>query len=160
MSSDCVKELIESFSQVESEALLDQVVLCAAAVGGTPYAGFVDVVPLQELAYPSHVLAAPGDPLGVSRWLVESGVLKELAIASDPVLLVQDWSVGVPGFLAVPVPLATRDQAYLWVAGRRFTEREEHLLGRLAAAAGRAIEASRGLEVAARMLRSVHAFTA
>ncbi|MGV9307257.1 MULTISPECIES: hypothetical protein [unclassified Nonomuraea] len=160
MSSDCVKELIESFSHVEPDALLDQVVRCASAVGGTPYAGFVDVDPLQELAYPSHVLLAPGDPLGVAGWLLESGVLKELANASDPVLLLQDWSVRGPGFLAVPVPLATRDQAYLWVAGRRFTEREEHLLGRLAAAAGRAIEASRGLQVAARMLRSVHAFTA
>ncbi|GAA2372176.1 hypothetical protein [Nonomuraea africana] len=160
MTSDCVKELIESFSRTEADDLLGQVVRCAAAVGGTSYAGFAEVDPLQELACLTHALIPRDDRLGVRAWLEESGTLKELATGSDPVLVAKDPSLGAPGFLAVPVPLATRDLVYLWVAGGRFTDREEHLLGRLALACGRALEASRGLEAAARMLRSVHAFTA
>ncbi|MEU4548983.1 hypothetical protein [Nonomuraea dietziae] len=159
MTSDCVKELIESFSHMAPDELLDLVVRCAAAVGGTPYAGFVEVDPLQVRARLSHVLIPQDDRLGVRAWLQESDVLKELAVSSGPVLVARDPSLGSPGFLSVPVPLATRDLAHLWVAGGRFTDREEHLLGRLALACGRALEASRGLEAAARMLRSVHAFT-
>jgi hypothetical protein len=105
-----------------------------------------------------HVHAPPGDPLRVRRWLKESGVLKTLASAPDALLIAPDPSMGEPGFLSMPLPLATHDQACVWVAGRRFGESEEHLLGRFATAAGRALEAANGLEAAVRLLRGVQAF--
>jgi hypothetical protein len=56
------------------------------------------------------------------------------------------------------VPPATHAQAFLWVAGWPFDDVDEHLLGRVATAAGRALEGARSLEAAVRLLRSVQAF--
>ncbi|MFI6601074.1 hypothetical protein ACIBHX_32915 [Nonomuraea sp. NPDC050536] len=152
-------EFIAAFSRLDGAELMSELTAFAAAVLAVDYAGFVRIDRLREAAHPLHVLAPPGDPLRVRAWLAESGVLKELALSSDPVRLARDPSVGEPGFLATPVPMATLDHGYLWAAGRGFCERDEHLLGRLSAAAGRALEAACELEAAARMLRGVQAFS-
>ncbi|MEU8246526.1 hypothetical protein [Nonomuraea sp. NPDC048916] len=151
-------ELITSFSCLDATRLIDRLARTAAAVTGTTYAGFVRADALRETAHAVHVLTPPGDPLRVRPWLAESGVLKTLAASPAPMLLTRDPSVGEPGFLATPVPLATRDHALLWVAGRVFSDRDEDLLSRFATAAGRALEAASGLEAAVRQLRGVHAF--
>ncbi|MFD1543017.1 hypothetical protein [Nonomuraea guangzhouensis] len=153
-----MRELIASFSCLDSAGLIDRLSRTAAAVTGTAYAGFVRVDALREVAHTVNVHAPPVDPLRVLPWLEESGVLKTLASASGPVLIVPDPSMGEPGFLAMPLPLATRDHAFLWVAGRRFGDPDEHLLSRFATAAGRALEAVSGLEAAVRLLRGVQAF--
>ncbi|NRQ35206.1 hypothetical protein HII36_25755 [Nonomuraea sp. NN258] len=153
-----MRELINSFSCLEAGGLLDRLARAAAAIGGTAYAGFVGVDPLRHEARPIHLHGPPGDPLGVRRWLSESGVLKELAAASAPVRLPRDAALGEPGFLATPVPLATRDHTFLWVAGRGFGDNDEHLLSRFATASGRALEAASGLEAAVHLLRGVRAF--
>ncbi|MCK2216427.1 hypothetical protein MF672_021860 [Actinomadura sp. ATCC 31491] len=153
-----MRELISAFSGVEAADLIDRLARTAAAVADTGYAGFVRVDPLRQEAWPVHVHAPPGDPLGVRRWLAESGVLKELAVAAEPVRLARDASVGEPGFLAAPVPLASRDHTFVWVAGREFGDGDEHLLSRFSMAAGRALEAASGLEAAVRLLRGVRAF--
>lgn len=154
-----VRELLVSLSCVDGQELMARLARAAACVAGTGYAGFVRVDALGESAAPVHVLTPPGDPLRVRAWLRESGVLKELAVCADPVRLPRDPSVGEPGFLSMPVPMATFDHGHLWVAGRAFHDGDEHLLSRLSAAAGRALEAASGLEAAARMLRGVRAFT-
>ncbi|HEX4816145.1 MAG TPA: hypothetical protein VFV66_25655 [Nonomuraea sp.] len=153
-----MRELIAAFSCLESADLVDRLARAAAAVAGTAYAGFVRVDPLRQEALSVHVHAPPGDPLRVRRWLVESGVLKELAVSPGPVRLTHDPAVGEPGFLATPVPLVTRDHTFVWVAGRGFGDGDEHVLGRFATAAGRALEAASGLEAAVRLLRGVRAF--
>ncbi|WP_157548882.1 hypothetical protein [Nonomuraea candida] len=153
-----MRELLASFSCLEAVGLTDRLARTAAAVAGTGYAGFVRVDPLRQEAVPVHVHAPPGDPLRLRRWLAESGVLKELAASSATVRLARDASVGEPGFLAAPVPAAVWDQTFVWVAGRAFCDGDEHLLGRFATAAGRALEAANGLEAAVRLLRGVRAF--
>ncbi|GAA3113691.1 hypothetical protein GCM10010466_00980 [Planomonospora alba] len=152
---DRLRTLIESFAGPGADRLVEQVVAAAATVCTTGYAGLVEVDPVAENVHPVHVHTPPGDPLALRRWLRDSAVLATLAARSDPLLLPMEES---PGFLAVPVPLAARGQAYLWVAGRRFDHRDEDLLVRFATAAGRAMEAAHGFEAAVRMLRAVHAF--
>ncbi|MEU7838770.1 hypothetical protein [Nonomuraea sp. NPDC049129] len=154
-----MRELIASFSCLDPAGLIDRLSGTAAAVTGTAYAGFVRVDALREVAQAVNVHAPPVDPLRVRPWLQESGVLKTLATRSVRLLIVPDASMGEPGFLAMPVPLATREHVFLWVAGRRFGEREEHLLSRFATASGRALEAASGLEAAIRLLRGVQAFS-
>lgn len=156
--ADCVGELIDAFSCLDTDELLERLAGSAAVVVGATYAGFVEVDRLQESARAFHVHGPARDPLRVRSWLTESGVLKELAVCSDALALPWDPSVGEPGFLAMPIPLATHDHAFLWVAGRRFCDDDEHLLSRFATAAGRALEAASGMEAAARMLRGVRAF--
>ncbi|MFI6297397.1 hypothetical protein ACIBEJ_37790 [Nonomuraea sp. NPDC050790] len=153
-----VHELIQDFSRVDVGALIERLARSAAVVTDADYAGLVQVDPLQELARSVALHGPPGDPLRVRTWLAESGVLKELAACHEPVLLPRDLPVGEPGFLAVPVPLATREQAFLWIAGRDFDDADAHLLGRFATAAGRALEAASGMEAAVRLLRGVQAF--
>ncbi|MFI6478183.1 hypothetical protein ACIBH1_09645 [Nonomuraea sp. NPDC050663] len=153
-----VSGLVAELSRVNAEQLLDRMARAAAAVTGAGCAGFVEVDPLQDCAWPVRVHVPPGDPQRVRRWLAESGALKTLATACGAVRLAADPEFGEPGFLAVPMPLATHAQAYLWVAGRAFDDIDEHLLGRFATAAGRALEGARSLEAAARMLRAVQAF--
>ncbi|MDR8409334.1 hypothetical protein MTP10_11350 [Nonomuraea sp. 3-1Str] len=153
-----VHELIRSFSCPDAAALADLLARAAADVSGTGYAGLVRVDPLREAARVVHLHAPPGDPLGVRPWLAEPGVLKLLTLSAGQVRLPRDATVGEPGFLATPVPLAAREQLHLWVAGRDFGDHDEHLLSRLATAGGRALEAASGLEAAARLLRGVHAF--
>ncbi|WP_336208768.1 hypothetical protein [Nonomuraea sp. LPB2021202275-12-8] len=154
------RELITAFSCLESAGLIDRLARTAATVVGAAYAGFVRVDPLREEARAVHMHGPPGDPLQMRCWLKESGVLKELAVSLSRVLLVPDASVGAPGFLASPVPLATHDHTFLWVAGRGFDDLDEHLLGRFATASGRALEAASGLDAAVRLLRGVQALTA
>ncbi|WP_143590415.1 hypothetical protein [Thermoactinospora rubra] len=153
-----LRELIVVFSRVDAEEVLDRLALTAAAVAGTGCAGLVEVDVRQELARPVRVHVPPGDPLRIRAWLRDSSVLKVLAAGRGPIRLAGDAAAGEPGFLAVPVPLATFEQAYVWAAGRSFDDADEHLLGRFATAAGRALEAARGLEAAVRMLRGVQAF--
>ncbi|MEV4178187.1 MULTISPECIES: hypothetical protein [unclassified Nonomuraea] len=153
-----VRELIASFSCLEAGDLLERLARTAAAVAGTGYSGFVRVDALRQEASAVHVHAPPGDPLGLRRWLAESGVLKELAASSVTVRLAHDASMGEPGFLATPVPVAARDHTFVWVAGRGFCDRDEHLLSRFATATGRALEAASGLEAAVRLLRGVRSF--
>ncbi|GGK66895.1 hypothetical protein Ppa06_23530 [Planomonospora parontospora subsp. parontospora] len=157
-SGDRLRGLIETFAGPGADHLVEQVVAAAAAVCSAGYAGLVEVGPVAENARPVHMHAPPGDPLAVLRWLRDGTVLTTLAARSDPLRLPREERTGQPGFLAVPVPLASRGQAYLWVAGRRFDHRDEDLLVRFATAAGRALEAAQGFEAATRMLRSVHAF--
>lgn len=153
-----VRELIASFSCLEAPDLIDRLARTAAAVAGTTYSGFVRVDALRQEACCVHVHAPPGDPLRLRRWLAESGVLKELAVSSVTVRVGRDASVGEPGFLATPVPVAARDHTFVWVAGRGFGDGDEHLLSRFATAAGRALEAASGMEAAVRLLRGVRAF--
>ncbi|MGR6917339.1 hypothetical protein ACU635_24145 [[Actinomadura] parvosata] len=153
-----MRELLSAFSCLEGAELLGRLARTAAAVASAPYAGFVRVDALRQEACPVHVHAPPGDPLRLRRWLAESGVLKELAAAPEAVRLAPDVSMGEPGFLAMPVPVAARDHTFLWVAGRGFCDGDEHLLGRFATAAGRALEAASGCEAAVRLLRGVRAF--
>ncbi|GAA5075831.1 GAF domain-containing protein [Thermocatellispora tengchongensis] len=153
-----LRVLIERFAGHDPDDLAATLVTAAATLCGTGCGGLVEVVPADEHAFPVHTLTPPGDPLDVRRWLADSGVLKMLAAGSDPVLLPRDPALNDPGFLGVPLPLGTRRQAYLWVAGRRFGEQDEDLLVRFAAAAARALEAASGFEAAARLLRAVHAF--
>ncbi|MFG1703242.1 hypothetical protein ACFLIM_08615 [Nonomuraea sp. M3C6] len=153
-----MRELIASFSCLEPAELADRLARTAAAVTGTAYAGFVRVDALRHEARSIHLYAPPGDPLRVRRWLAESGVLKELAAVSVTLRLARDPSMGEPGFLATPVPVAAWDHTFVWVAGRGFGDGDEHLLSRFATAAGRALEASSGLEAAVRLLRGVRAF--
>ncbi|MGW0203049.1 hypothetical protein [Nonomuraea sp. NPDC003201] len=153
-----MRELIASFSCLEAVDLLDRLARTAAAVTGTAYAGFVRVDALRLEADAIHTHAPPGDPQRVRRWLAGSGVLKELATVPATVRLARDAAVGEPGFLATPLPLATRDHTFVWVAGRGFGDGDEHLLSRFATAAGRALEAASGLEAAVRLLRGVRAF--
>ncbi|QYC42825.1 hypothetical protein Nocox_26120 [Nonomuraea coxensis DSM 45129] len=153
-----MRELISAFSGLEAADLVDRLARAAAAVANTSYAGFVRVDPQREEARPMYVLVPPGDPLRVRSWLAESGVLKELAYAVEPVRLAYDPGVGEPGFLATPVPALSCDHVYVWVAGRGFCDGDEHLLSRYAIAAGRALEAASGLEAAVRLLRGVRAF--
>lgn len=150
-----MRELITAFSCLEVADVIERLARGAAAVAGTAYAGFVHVDVLRRDARPLHVHAPPGDPLRVRRWLSGSGVLKELAVAEGALRLARDETMGEPGFLAVPVPAQVRDHAFVWVAGRGFQERDEHLLSRYATAAGRAVEGVRGLEAAVRLLRGV-----
>ncbi|GAA3447256.1 hypothetical protein [Planomonospora venezuelensis] len=155
---DSLRGLIEIFSGLDADDLIEQVVAAAATVCATGYAGLVEVDPAEESALLVCMHAPPGDPLAVRRWLRDGTALKTLATRRRPVSLSRDPALGRPGFLAVPVPLATRGEAYLWVAGRPFDHRDEDLLVRFATAAGRAVEAARGFEAATRLLRSVHAF--
>ncbi|MEU8110039.1 hypothetical protein AB0C18_40665 [Nonomuraea muscovyensis] len=157
-----MRHLMTSLSGLDAAGLVDLLAGTAAAVTGAPCAGFVRVDPLGEEADVVNVHAPPGDPLRVRAWLAESGVLKALAVPPRRALLPRDASVGEPGFLALPVPPVPpvrREEVLVWVAGRDFGECEEHLLSRLATAAGRALEAASGLEAAVRILRGVHAFT-
>lgn len=158
MTNACVDALIDTFTCLNVEELCARLAGSAAVLAAVPYAGFVEVDPLQERAALAHVHGPARDPLRVRGWLAHSGVLKTLATSSDPVALPWDPACGEPGFLAVPVPLATFDAAFLWVAGRPFDDGDEHLLGRFAVACGRAMEAAQGLEAAIRLLRGVHAF--
>jgi hypothetical protein len=153
-----MRELIAAFSFLEAAEVIDRLARGAAAVTGAAYAGFVHVDALRQEARPVHVHAPPGDPLRVRTWLSESGVLKELAVCAGTVRLAYDRSVGEPGFLATPVPLATREHTFVWIAGRAFGDGDEHLLSRFATASGRALEAASGLEAAVRLLRGVRAF--
>ncbi|WP_327091916.1 hypothetical protein OIE66_15205 [Nonomuraea sp. NBC_01738] len=153
-----VRELISAFSALDAGVVSERLVRSAAGLVSASYAGFVRVDPLRESARSVCVHAPAGDPLRVRPWLTESGVLKELAASSSPVLLARDPSVGEPGFLATPVPVATLERVFVWVAGRGFDETDEHLLGRFATAAGRALEAASGFEAAVRMLRGVQSF--
>ncbi|WP_219460711.1 hypothetical protein [Nonomuraea rhizosphaerae] len=153
-----MRELIASFTCLDPAGLIDRLSRTAAAVAGTAYAGFVRVDVLREVAHTVNVHAPPGDPLRVRPWLEESGVLKALSAAPGPLLIAPDLVLGEPGFLAMPLPLATCDHGFVWVAGRRFGEPDEHLLSRFATAAGRALEAATGLEAAVRLLRGVQAF--
>ncbi|MGP3932800.1 hypothetical protein [Nonomuraea sp. KM88] len=153
-----MRELIAVFSCLEAVNLIDRLARTAAAVAGTGNAGFVRVDVLRRHACSIHVHTPPGDPLSVRRWLAESGVMKELVASQATVRLARDVSVGEPGFLSMPVPMATRDSTHLWVAGRGFSDGDEHLVSRFAAAAGRALEAAGGLEAAVRMLRGVRSF--
>lgn len=152
-----MRELVSTFACLDSAGLMDRLARTAAAMVRVGYAGFVRVDPLREEACAVMTHAPPGDPLRIAAWLAESGVLKELAASAGPVLLACQWPAGAPGFLATPVATATCDHAFLWAAGRDFDDRDEHLLGRFATAAGRALEASDGLEAAARLLRAVQA---
>lgn len=152
-------ELVASLSALDPVALIDRLSMTASAVTGAAYAGFVRVDPLGEAARLVHVHAPPDDPLRVRPWLADSGVLKIMALSPGPARLPHDPAAGEPGFLFAPVPLATREHVLLWVAGRAFRDRDEHLLSRLATAAGRALEAASGLEAAVRVLNGVHAFT-
>ncbi len=151
-----MRDLITSFSCPEAADLVDRLARAAAAVAGTPYAGFVRVDVLRQETSCVHVHAPAGDPL--RRWLAESGVMKELATSSVALRLARDASVGEPGFLATPVPVVARDHVFVWVAGRGFCDGDEHLLGRFATAAGRAMVAACGMEAAVRLLRGVRAF--
>ncbi|MEV0587316.1 hypothetical protein [Nonomuraea sp. NPDC050310] len=153
-----VHDLVAALRRLDADEVLDRLVRSAAALAGTGCAGLVEVDALRECAWPVRVQAPPGDPLRVRAWLAESVTLKVLAGAEGGVRLPYEPEFGEPGFLAVPVPMATRGQAYLWAAGRAFDDGDEHLLGRLATAGGRALEAARGLEAAVRMLRGVQAF--
>ncbi|MEU5867749.1 hypothetical protein ABZ815_41735 [Nonomuraea sp. NPDC047529] len=153
-----MRDLISAFSCLEVADVIDRLARAAAVVAGTAYAGFVHVDVLRREARPVHVHAPPGDPLRVRRWLTESGVLKELAVAEEALRLARDETMGEPGFLAVPVPAQLRDHTFVWVAGRGFQEGDEHLLGRFATAAGRAVEGARGLETAVRLFRGVRTF--
>ncbi|MFG3438699.1 hypothetical protein ACGF0J_15750 [Nonomuraea sp. NPDC047897] len=157
-----MRQLMTSLSGLDPAELHDRLARTAAAVTGAPCAGFARVDPLGERATVVHVHAPPGDPLGVREWLAGSGVLKALAVSPGRALLPRDASVGEPGFLAVPVPPVPPvrcEEVLVWVAGRDFGECDEHLLGRFATAAGRALEAANGLEAAVRILRGVQAFT-
>lgn len=153
-----MRELVATFTCLSSARLMERLARTAAAVVRVDYAGFVRVDPLREEARAVTTHVPPGDPLRVRPWLAESGVLKELAVSYGPVLLAWDRQARAPGFLAVPLGAATCDHAFLWTAGRAFDDRDEHLLGRFAIAAARALEASTGLETAARLLRGVQAF--
>ncbi|MEV4396730.1 hypothetical protein [Nonomuraea sp. NPDC049607] len=153
-----MRDLISAFSCLEIADVIDRLARAAAVVAGTAYAGFVHVDVLRREARPVHVHAPPGDPLRVRRWLTESGVLKELAVVEEALRLARDETMGEPGFLAVPVPAQVRDHTFVWVAGRGFQEGDEHLLGRFATAAGRAVEGARGLETAVRLFRGVRTF--
>lgn len=156
-----MRQLMTSLSGLHPAELLDRLARTAAAVTGAACAGFARVDRLGEEAVVVHVHAPPGDPLRVRAWLAESGVLKALAVSPGRALLPRDASVGEPGFLAVPVPPVPPvrcEEVLVWVAGRDFGECDEHLLGRFATAAGRALEAASGLEAAVRILRGVHAF--
>ncbi|MFC4121111.1 hypothetical protein [Nonomuraea zeae] len=153
-----MRELIASFSSLQAADVIDRLARTAAAVAGTAYSGFVRVDALRQEACPVHVHAPPGDPLRVRRWLIESGVLKELAASPATVRLARDPLMGEPGFLAAPVPAAAWDHLFVWVAGRGFCDGDEHLLSRFATASGRAMEAASGLEAAVRLLRGVRAF--
>ncbi|MFB9880600.1 hypothetical protein ACFFMN_21855 [Planobispora siamensis] len=155
---DSLQSLIETFTGLDADDLIDQVVAAAATVCSTGYSGLVQVDPVQESATLVRLHTPPGDPLAVESWLQDGPVLKTLATRCHPIRLPRDSVLGHPGFLAVPVPLATREEAYLWAAGRPFDHRDEDLLVRFATAAGRAMEAARGFEAATRLLRSVHAF--
>ncbi|MDF5753809.1 hypothetical protein [Spongiactinospora sp. TRM90649] len=157
-AGDALRALIDCFSGHDSAGMVGRLVEAAAAVAGTRYAGLIEVEPADERAFRVLERTPPGDPQRVGRWLTGSGVLRTLATGSDPIRLPRDPSAYAPGFLAVPIPLSTRRQAYLWVAGRGFDDADEHLLVRLAWAAGTALEAACGLETATRALRSVHAF--
>ncbi|MFC4062147.1 hypothetical protein ACFOWE_27915 [Planomonospora corallina] len=157
-SGDRLRVLIESFARPGPDRLVEQVVAAAATVCSAGYAGLVEVDPVAESAHPVHVHTPPGDPLALRRWLRDSAVLTTLAARSDPIRLPGEEAADRPGFLAVPVPLAARGRAYLWVAGRCFDHWDEDLLVRFATAAGRAMEAAHGFEAAVRMLRAVHAF--
>jgi hypothetical protein len=152
-------ELLASFSCLDPPVLFDRLTRTAAAITTAPYAGFVRVDALREVAQALHVHLPPADPLRVRSWLAESGVLKTLAASSRPVLIPPEPEVGEPGFLAMPLPMTTRDRAFVWVAGRRFGEPDEYLLSRFATAAGRALEAASGMEAAVRLLHGVQAFT-
>ncbi|MGP3913551.1 hypothetical protein [Nonomuraea sp. 10N515B] len=153
-----MRELVADFSCLQADDLVDRLARAAAAVAGTAYAGFVRVDPLRREALPVHLHGPPGDPLRIGPWLAESGVLKELALSAGTLRLAQDAAVGEPGFLATLVPVVAREHTFVWVAGRRFGDADEHLLGRFATAAGRALEAASGLEAAVRMLRGIRAF--
>ncbi|RVX42073.1 hypothetical protein EDD27_4691 [Nonomuraea polychroma] len=153
-----MRELVADFSCLQAEDLVARLARGAAAVAGTAYAGFVRVDALRREALPVHVHTPPGDPLRVGRWLAESGVLKELAVSARTLRLPRDAAVGEPGFLASPVPVVAREHTFVWVAGRGFDDGDEHLLGRFATAAGRALEAASGLEAAVRLLRGIRAF--
>ncbi|MFG1619121.1 hypothetical protein [Nonomuraea wenchangensis] len=153
-----MRELISACSGLEAADLVDRLARAAAAVANTSYAGFVRADPLREEARSMYAHTPPGDPLRVRSWLAESGVLKELASAVEPVRMAYDARVGEPGFLATPVPAVSCDHLYVWVAGRDFCDADEHLLSRYAIAAGRALEAASGLEAAVRLLRGVRAF--
>ncbi|MGW0803863.1 hypothetical protein [Nonomuraea sp. NPDC002799] len=153
-----MRELITLFSCLEAADLVDRLARAAAAVADTAYSGFVRVDTLRREAHAIHVHAPPDDPLRVCLWLAESGVLKELAAEEAPVRLARDVTVGEPGFLAAPVPTVARDRTFVWVAGRGFEVDDEHLLGRFATAAGRALEAASGLDAAVRLLRGVRSF--
>lgn len=158
VAAACVGELIDVFTRLDADDVLQRLARSAAVLVAAPYAGFVEVDPMQERARSVHLHGPARDPLRVRGWLTESGVLKALATCSDALVLPWDPEAGEPGFLAMPVPLATHDQAFLWVAGRPFSEGDEHLLSRFATASGRAMEGARGLEAAVRLLRGVRAF--
>src|SRR5688500_5827802 len=107
-----MRELISSISCLDRARLTDRLARTAATVVRAVYAGFVRCDPLREEAHAVHTHGPPGDPLRMRAWLAESGVLKELATAGGPVWLARDASVGAPGFLATPVPLAARDHVF------------------------------------------------
>ncbi|UBU09599.1 hypothetical protein [Nonomuraea gerenzanensis] len=153
-----MRELLSTFSCLEPAELTGRLARTAAAVTGTAYAGFVRVDALRQESCLLHVHTPPGDPLRLRRWLTESGVLKELTASCEAVRLPADVSLGEPGFLATPVPVTAREHTFVWVAGRAFCDGDEHLLGRFATAAGRALEAASGCEAAVRLLRGVRAF--
>ena len=102
-----MRELIASFSCLDPAGLIDRLSGTAAAVTGTAYAGFVRVDALRKVAHAVNVHAPPVDPLRVRS--VAGGVrgAQDARHAIRPLLIVPDASMGEPGFLAMPVPLAT-----------------------------------------------------
>lgn len=152
-------ELTGFLAAVDATTVIERLVDAAATVSSACYAGLVEVDTVDEHSVLKRLHAARGDADRFRDWLHGCGVLKILSTSSDPVRLACDPEGGDPGFLAVPIPLGTRRQAYLWVAGRSFGDHEEELMARLATAGGRLLEAVCGIEEAVRMLRAVHAFT-
>lgn len=142
-------KLMETLTACDPGTVREQVVAAAAKVCSAEYAGLVEVDPVRKEAWPVHQYASGGP------WPITGDVLELLGDASDTLHL----RVGHLSLMGVPIPLNTRHQAVLWVAGSDFTPHDEDLLIRLATAAGRALEAVCDLDAAARLLRNVHAFS-
>ncbi|MCK2215899.1 hypothetical protein MF672_019160 [Actinomadura sp. ATCC 31491] len=149
-----LRALTDVLAAHDAEQLIDGLVGVAAEICGADHAGLVEVDAVRGVAHSLHVRTPPGDPLGVLRWLESGDALAALAAGGDPVRLdAVRFRV-----LSVPVPLNTRHQASLWVAGGDFDDHDEEFLVRFATAAGRMLEAHRDLQAAVRLLRAVQAF--
>jgi hypothetical protein len=151
-SDPALHDLIRSFAAHDPDELLDQIVEAAARLNAVPYAGMAEVDPAHGSVRLVRVREPAGDPLRIRQLLGD--VLRRVGPAAEPVRL----TVGSTAFLCAPIPLVTRGEAVIWVAGRPFDDRDEHLLVRFATAVGRGLEGARGFEAALRMLRAVHAF--
>ncbi|TYB60203.1 hypothetical protein FXF51_31905 [Nonomuraea sp. PA05] len=149
-----LRKLITELSRNDADKLLEEIVQVAADICAVEHAGVMEIDAVQGVARPVHVRAAEGDQPQVLARLAAGDILPASA-AQEPVRRwIGEWCV-----LSAPMPVTTRSQAVIWVAGRAFDEHDEELLVRFATAAARALEAHRDVETAVRMLRGVHAFS-